>query len=162
MHHVAREGLIHKDLAARNVLLAAGDVALVADFGLSRLMNERGSVYDSGVCSIKWSAPEAVTHKRFSTASDVWSFGVLIVEVMTCRPPLENIPMSEYLLHFSAKQEEYRAQLIEDLPMSVPNGGARRRQAVSCKPTSRHDRPSTRCVSRCARCCTSPATANCS
>jgi hypothetical protein len=120
MHHVAREGLIHKDLAARNVLLAAGDVALVADFGLSRLMNERGSVYDSGICSIKWSAPEAVTHKRFSTASDVWSFGVLIVEVMTCRPPLDNIPMSEYLLHFSAKQEEYRSQLISDLPMSVP------------------------------------------
>jgi hypothetical protein len=139
MHHVAREGLIHKDLAARNVLLAAGDVALVADFGLSRLMNERGSVYDSGVCSIKWSAPEAVTHKRFSTASDVWSFGVLIVEVMTCRPPLDKIPMSEYLLHFSAKQEEYRAQLIADLPMSVPN--AVHEVAKQCLQTNVKARP---------------------
>jgi hypothetical protein len=140
MHHVGREGIVHKDLAARNILLTAGDTALVSDFGLSRIANERGSVYDSGICSIKWSAPEAVLSKRYSTASDVWSFAVVVVETMTCKPPLPTIGTSEYLLRYAEKCDEYAAALVASLPTSAP--AVLRRVAEQCLQNDPKKRPS--------------------
>lgn len=65
-----------RDIAARNVLVAAEDTVKLADFGLSRWV-EDCSYYKAsrGKLPIKWMSPESISFRRFTTASDVWMFG---------------------------------------------------------------------------------------
>ena len=75
---------VHRDLAARNILVGEGYVCTVADFGLARIIIENPFNPQKGIKSpIKWTAPEAALHNRFSIKSDVWSFGIVIAEVVT-------------------------------------------------------------------------------
>ena len=69
-----------QDLAARNVLVGEGELCKVADFGLLRELPKDDTVYHSVTnfpCPIRWMSPEAISKRSFSSASDVWSFGVL-------------------------------------------------------------------------------------
>ncbi len=76
--------IVHRDLAARNVLLNEGWVAKVSDFGLSRFSaDDKGIVSVSDFGPLKWMSPESLAKKMYSSKSDVWSFGVLCVEVLT-------------------------------------------------------------------------------
>jgi serine/threonine protein kinase len=86
MEAVACEGLIHRDLACRNVLCFALDSAdpsltdvKVCDFGLSRA----GSTFYGGDNNvpIRWMPPEALQRRRWSEKSDVWAFGVTLWEL---------------------------------------------------------------------------------
>ena len=76
--------LLFRDLAARNVLVGDNNVVKIADFGLARLLKE--DEYDARAGArfpIKWTAPEAANFSRFSIKSDVWSFGILLTELVT-------------------------------------------------------------------------------
>lgn len=70
------EFALFRDIAARNILVSADDCVKLADFGLSRWVEE-SSYYKAskGVLPIKWMAPESINFRRFTTASDVWMFG---------------------------------------------------------------------------------------
>uniref|UniRef100_A0A8C4YY42 non-specific protein-tyrosine kinase n=1 Tax=Gadus morhua TaxID=8049 RepID=A0A8C4YY42_GADMO len=74
---------VHRDIAARNVLVSSMDCVMLGDFGLSRYM-EDSSYYKAskGKLPIKWMAPESINFRRFTSASDVWMFGVCMWEIL--------------------------------------------------------------------------------
>ena len=84
MSHLEKHSYIHCNLAARNVLVGEGDSCKVANFGLARAIKE--DIYSSKEDTkfpIKWMAPEAALYNQFTIKSDVWSFGVLMFEIIT-------------------------------------------------------------------------------
>ncbi|XP_067301453.1 ephrin type-B receptor 4b isoform X1 [Pseudorasbora parva] len=88
MKYLCEMSFVHRDLAARNILVNSNLVCKVSDFGLSRFLTENSSdpTYTSslgGKIPIRWTAPEAIAFRKFTSASDVWSYGILMWEVMS-------------------------------------------------------------------------------
>ncbi|XP_032191479.1 tyrosine-protein kinase Fer isoform X1 [Mustela erminea] len=84
MSYLESKNCIHRDLAARNCLVGENNILKISDFGMSR--QEDGGVYSSSGLKqipIKWTAPEALNYGRYSSESDVWSFGILLWETFS-------------------------------------------------------------------------------
>ncbi|KAL0970196.1 hypothetical protein UPYG_G00238610 [Umbra pygmaea] len=92
MAYLEMKNYIHRDLAARNVLIGR-DICKVSDFGLARVLNasamhlnQNGVYYISvgaAMFPLRWTAPEAIASEKFTIKGDVWSFGILLHEIMT-------------------------------------------------------------------------------
>lgn len=85
MVYLSAINFIHRDLAARNILVGENMICKVSDFGLSReLEDDPDSEYQTqgGKIPIRWTAPEAIRYRKFSSSSDVWSFGIFVWETM--------------------------------------------------------------------------------
>lgn len=102
MAYLEQQNYIHRDLAARNVLVGENNICKVGDFGLSRVLNEEAeniyTAHEGAKFPIKWTAPEAALKSKFSVKSDVWSFGILLTELVTYgRIPYPGMTNSEVL-----------------------------------------------------------------
>ncbi|KAJ8040943.1 Tyrosine-protein kinase receptor Tie-1 [Holothuria leucospilota] len=82
MKHLADKGIVHRDLAARNVLVCENMVCKVADFGLSR-SDEVYVKMTAGRLPVRWMAIESLNYSVYTSKSDVWSFGILLWEIVT-------------------------------------------------------------------------------
>lgn len=98
MSYLESRNYIHRDLAARNCLVSDNHLVKVADFGLTRKV-EPDEVYTAHVGAkfpIKWTAPEGLAYNKFTSKSDVWSFGVLLWEIATYgMTPYPGVELSE-------------------------------------------------------------------
>uniref|UniRef100_A0A8C5NH60 Tyrosine-protein kinase n=1 Tax=Gouania willdenowi TaxID=441366 RepID=A0A8C5NH60_GOUWI len=102
------------DLAARNCLIGEHNVVKVSDFGMSRQQDDGVYSAKGGLrqVPVKWTAPEALNYGRFTTQSDVWSFGVLLWETFS-------MGMSPYP---SLSNQQTRDQVEQGYRMPAPLG----------------------------------------
>uniref|UniRef100_A0A8C7BBJ4 Tyrosine-protein kinase n=1 Tax=Neovison vison TaxID=452646 RepID=A0A8C7BBJ4_NEOVI len=94
MEYLESKCCIHRDLAARNCLVTEKNVLKISDFGMSR--EEADGIYAASgglrQVPVKWTAPEALNYGRYSSESDVWSFGILLWEAFSLgAPPYPNL-----------------------------------------------------------------------
>ncbi|XP_076340279.1 focal adhesion kinase 1-like [Tachypleus tridentatus] len=82
LSYLESKKFVHRDIAARNVLVTSHDCIKLADFGLSRWIEDHYYKASKGKLPIKWMAPESINFQRFTTASDVWMFGVCMWEIL--------------------------------------------------------------------------------
>ena len=107
MEYLSSQHFIHRDLAARNCMIDEGMSVKVADFGLSRHLMESTDVYVSEnsmqKLPLKWMSIESIERRSFDTKSDIWSYGVLVWEVMTRGIiPYPEIENRNLLIHLKA------------------------------------------------------------
>uniref|UniRef100_A0A671MZ59 Tyrosine-protein kinase n=1 Tax=Sinocyclocheilus anshuiensis TaxID=1608454 RepID=A0A671MZ59_9TELE len=114
MEYLEANNFVHRDLAARNVLVSDDNIAKVSDFGLTK---EASSTQDTAKLPVKWTSPEALREKRFSTKSDVWSYGVLLWEIYSFgRVPYPRIPLKEVVPRV---EKGYRMEAPDGCPAAV-------------------------------------------
>uniref|UniRef100_A0AAF5PSU9 Receptor protein-tyrosine kinase n=1 Tax=Wuchereria bancrofti TaxID=6293 RepID=A0AAF5PSU9_WUCBA len=105
LEYLSQKGFVHRDVAARNILVHDKTNAKIGDFGLCRYIYRDSANYKSkgGRLPVKWMSPEAIKHYEFTMQSDVWSFGILMFEIVTLGgSPYPGIQPDDILDHLDA------------------------------------------------------------
>ncbi|XP_017553226.2 ephrin type-A receptor 7 isoform X4 [Pygocentrus nattereri] len=158
MRYLSDMGYVHRDLAARNILVNSNLVCKVSDFGLSRVIDDdpeavyttTGKMQDvmnmmftpatdlhfteqGGKIPVRWTATEAIQYRKFTSASDVWSYGIVMWEVVSYgERPYWDMSNQDVI---KAIEEGYRLPA----PMDCPPG--LHQLMLDCWQKDRADRP---------------------
>uniref|UniRef100_A0A673H2C7 LYN proto-oncogene, Src family tyrosine kinase n=1 Tax=Sinocyclocheilus rhinocerous TaxID=307959 RepID=A0A673H2C7_9TELE len=118
MAYIEKKNYIHRDLRAANVLVSDSLLCKIADFGLARVIeDDQYTAREGAKFPIKWTAPEAINYGSFTIKSDMWSFGVLLYEIITYgKIPYPGMSNSEVM---SSVQRGYRMPRPENCPTEL-------------------------------------------
>ncbi|CAH8638660.1 unnamed protein product [Schistosoma guineensis] len=98
MVHLEEQHYVHRDLRASNILVDSKNRLKVADFGLAHLLSDSDEYIGTLETKypVRWTAPEGILKQAYSTKSDVWSFGILVHEILTfCELPYKEFTVNE-------------------------------------------------------------------
>eukprot|EP00730_Choanoeca_flexa_P001088 TRINITY_DN10475_c0_g1_i1.p1 TRINITY_DN10475_c0_g1~~TRINITY_DN10475_c0_g1_i1.p1 ORF type:complete len:867 (+),score=170.31 TRINITY_DN10475_c0_g1_i1:78-2678(+) len=131
MAYLAEKHLVHRDLAARNILVDNQYVAKIADYGLAR--EENYEAENTRALPFRWMSPEALSTHVYTTASDVWSYGITLYEIFTFGSrPYPQFQHHQEVVEYLSRHEPPVAQDAPDAVKSIMRSCWR----------SVHDRPS--------------------
>ncbi|XP_030221484.1 ephrin type-B receptor 2 [Gadus morhua] len=138
MKYLCDMNYVHRDLAARNILVNSNLVSKVSDFGLSRFLEDDASdpTYTSalgGKIPIRWTAPEAIQYRKFTSSSDAWSYGIVMWEVMSYgERPYWDMSNQDVI---NAIEQDYRLPPPMDCPSAL------HQLMLDCWQKDRNNRP---------------------
>lgn len=134
MLHLHAENILHRDLAARNVLLSRDGEPRISDFGMSHhAAADSEQQIAAEVGPIRWMAPESLAKGVYSAKTDVFSFGILLYELLSDgKIPQEEIPLKEL-----AERRRDECLVPEAPPKSSPVLASLLKQCCSKKPGDR-------------------------
>ncbi|OVA07591.1 Protein kinase domain [Macleaya cordata] len=118
MQYLHSHGILHRDLKSENLLLGEDMCVKVADFGISCLESESGS--GKGFTgTYRWMAPEMIKEKHHTKKVDVYSFGIVLWELLTALTPFHD--MTPEQAAFAVSQKNARPPLPTDCPVAFSN-----------------------------------------
>lgn len=136
MTYLASLEFVHRDLATRNILLDSKMKCKISDFGLSRHFLKDDHYYKSqgGQIPVKWTAPEALNFQKYSTMSDVWSYGIVLWEIWSLgKRPYEQWDNNRVLKEVC--ENHYRLSSPDQTPVLIY------RIMLDCWKEDKNDRP---------------------
>jgi len=116
--HLHESQIIHRDLASRNILLD-NNRTKISDFGMSRKLKgetEGGSTL-STVGPLRWMAPESLGDKIYSKKSDIWTFGIVLYEIVARKSP--HLGEDQLGIGLKIRDEGYTPIIPEDCPPAL-------------------------------------------
>ncbi|CAL8263726.1 unnamed protein product [Lota lota] len=121
MAYLESSQYLHRDLAARNCLVDCNGTVKVTDFGLSRyVLDDEYTSSEGSKFPVRWSPPEVLLYRKFSSKSDIWAYGILMWEVYTLgKLPYERLSNQEIVDQVSRGMRLYRPQLANDRVYSI-------------------------------------------
>ncbi|MBR5110925.1 MAG: Stk1 family PASTA domain-containing Ser/Thr kinase [Clostridia bacterium] len=136
LQHAHKKGIIHRDIKPQNVLVDQDGLIKVADFGIARVAGwDTVSSEDSVMGSVHYFSPEQAQGKPVTAASDLYSVGVVLYEMLTGKPPFEGeTPVAVAMQHIGSK-----ARPISEINPAVPPAMERVvEKAMEKKPANRY------------------------
>uniref|UniRef100_A0A671P4H7 Mitogen-activated protein kinase kinase kinase 12 n=1 Tax=Sinocyclocheilus anshuiensis TaxID=1608454 RepID=A0A671P4H7_9TELE len=131
MNYLHLHKIIHRDLKSPNMLITHDDLVKISDFGTSKELRDK-STKMSFAGTVAWMAPEVIRNEPVSEKVDIWSFGVVLWEMLTGEIPYKDVDSSAIIWGVGNNS------LLLPLPESCPDGfKILLRQCWNCKPRNR-------------------------
>ncbi|CAL1536051.1 unnamed protein product, partial [Lymnaea stagnalis] len=135
LEYVHEKGIIHRDIKAANILLQDKFNIKLADFGVSKLLDDISVAHTSGVGTTRWMAPEMLRSEPYRKEVDIWAVGCTVLEMITRYPPFKGLerhmvefrlsgehPSPAYNLDLNCSQDlnDFLNETFEKDPMKRP------------------------------------------
>uniref|UniRef100_A0A674P9S9 Mitogen-activated protein kinase kinase kinase n=1 Tax=Takifugu rubripes TaxID=31033 RepID=A0A674P9S9_TAKRU len=131
MNYLHLHKIIHRDLKSPNMLITHDDLVKISDFGTSKELSDK-STKMSFAGTVAWMAPEVIRNEPVSEKVDIWSFGVVLWEMLTGEIPYKDVDSSAIIWGVGNNS------LQLPIPESCPDGfKILLRQCWNCKPRNR-------------------------
>ncbi|KAF9357001.1 hypothetical protein BGX26_004375 [Mortierella sp. AD094] len=137
LEYIHSKKIVHRDIKAANVLVDEQGVCKISDFGISKRNAQSQGGYDENVGSLQgsifWMAPEMVTSKAYGAKVDIWSFGCLVLEMLTGQQPWKGFAPQQALFTIGSSGEH------PPIPNTISEEG--QRFLARCFMTDANQRP---------------------